>query len=908
MLEIRLLGSPQVTVDSVQVEVDTRKAIAMLAYLTVEQSADRDTLANLFWAESSPERSRATLRRTLSSLRSGIGPSWIQADRNRVTVTEGYACDFHEFTTEIEETTHHDHDPNDVCSKCIPHLATAADLYRGDFLGTFSVRDAPDFEDWARTVAESLRLQAGDALRRLSMAHASAGDYTAAIAAANRWIKLDELHEPAHRMLMLLRAWDGDRAGSIQAYRDCVAVLDRELGVAPLEETTELHEAILDEDLPPAPGLRRPVRTHPAPRRPLPSEMIGRTEEAQTIRDVIATIEPPGRLLVISGASWMGKTRLIEHIVDVAAELDVAPVSGRAFRPESMLPYGVATQLLESILKITGDSDLPVPDWVLAELARLNPKLAPIANDGETADLGQLRLREAFLELVEAAAEDRPIIITIDDAQWMDSASATLVSYVQRRSQRLRTLHVVSTRDVESLHPAMRESAEEADHTIALQPLTPADLTAQHPDIDTVAIIRATGGIPLLVKQALDSKAVTPDAESVAKFMESRRRRLSDLADQVMAAAAVLDGMCDAQLLRDTSGRTEDEIVDAVEELVTAGLLREHPDGKLGFTLEALEAATYESTSLIRRRLLHKRAADALQARPRSQTDAILATAAAEHLRDAGSDEAAEWYLLAGDLSRAVFAHDEAVSAYETAIALGHSDHGGIRLALGELAIERGDYETAIRELRSAASQSTDATLAIVEHRTGSLHRVLGRFDLAEESFIRAEPDHPNPSELYADWALLRYRLGDSADAMTMANRALEAADESDDRNRARGLNILGVVTPDTDEAMVQIDKALELAGSVEPARMAALNNKAHLLGGQGDIDAAAVLVNEAIEIASKAGYRHQEAALLNHLADLHHQSGRESEAQQALKEAVTIFADIDSGEWQPEVWLLRQW
>lgn len=63
MLEIRLFGSPEVTVDSSHVEVDTRKAIAMLAYLAIEHSADREALAALFWADSSPERARASLRR-----------------------------------------------------------------------------------------------------------------------------------------------------------------------------------------------------------------------------------------------------------------------------------------------------------------------------------------------------------------------------------------------------------------------------------------------------------------------------------------------------------------------------------------------------------------------------------------------------------------------------------------------------------------------------------------------------------------------------------------------------------------------------------------------------------------------------------------------------------------------------
>ena len=66
-------------------------------------------------------------------------------------------------------------------------------------------------------------------------------------------------------------------------------------------------------------------------------------------------------------------------------------------------------------------------------------------------------------------------------------------------------------------------------------------------------------------------------------------------------------------LLRETSGRTEDEVVDAVEELVAAGLLREVPEGDgLAFNLDALERLTYDSTSLIRRRLLHRRAAAAL--------------------------------------------------------------------------------------------------------------------------------------------------------------------------------------------------------------------------------------------------------------------------------------------------------
>lgn len=84
--------------------------------------------------------------------------------------------------------------------------------------------------------------------------------------------------------------------------------------------------------------------------------------------------------------------------------------------------------------------------------------------------------------------------------------------------------------------------------------------------------------------------------------------------------------------------------------------------------------------------------------------------------------------------------------------------------------------------------------------------------------------------------------------------------------------------------------------------------NKAHLIASAGDYDAAIALVVEAADIASRTGYRHHQAALLDHLADLHHRAGRREEAERALTDAVTIFADIHSGDWKPELWLLRQW
>jgi tetratricopeptide (TPR) repeat protein len=142
-----------------------------------------------------------------------------------------------------------------------------------------------------------------------------------------------------------------------------------------------------------------------------------------------------------------------------------------------------------------------------------------------------------------------------------------------------------------------------------------------------------------------------------------------------------------------------------------------------------------------------------------------------------------------------------------------------------------------------------------------------------------------------------------------LADQARAAAEQDGSAaHQSRVRNILAVVTTDEEEALGHADEALRLAGDDDLLRMAALNNKALLRAGDGDPGSAVALVEEAIGIAQRTGHRHREAALWNHLADLHHRAGREAEARDALNRAVSLFADIDSGDLEPELWLLSRW
>jgi DNA-binding SARP family transcriptional activator len=288
-LELNLLGPVEVTVDGCALTVDTKKATALLAYLAVSgRRQSRDHLADLLWAEADPGRARATLRRTLSALRSGLGDRWIQADRSSVWFDpDGRSfVDVDRLITATAET--HDHGSQQVCGRCVDALSFASGLVRGEFMEGFALRGCPAFDDWMLSEAEHLRRRISSMLERLSDALASHGRYAEAIEATAQWLVVDPLLEKAHRSRMLLNAWSGDRSGAVDAYRACVAVLHRELGVEPLEETTELYEAILEEDLPRSPAAARPL----APARP-----IHRVAYPLVGRD-----EPLGRLLAIAAA------------------------------------------------------------------------------------------------------------------------------------------------------------------------------------------------------------------------------------------------------------------------------------------------------------------------------------------------------------------------------------------------------------------------------------------------------------------------------------------------------------------------------------------------------------------------------------------------------------------------------
>ncbi len=235
-LELAFLGPPRLTSGGNPVTVDTRKAVALLALLVMSEAPrTREALTALLWPEHDRAHARAALRRTLSTLKKGVGERVLAIDREVLSIAA--EADLWLDTTAFRAAPSRC-GGEDLDSACLEALEAAVELYRGDFLTGFTLRDSAPFDSWQWEQGAALRRELASYLERLVVGYQRHGNLPAATLHARSWLELDPLHEAARRTLMQLLAWSGQRSEALQHYRDCVRILEQELGVSPLEETT----------------------------------------------------------------------------------------------------------------------------------------------------------------------------------------------------------------------------------------------------------------------------------------------------------------------------------------------------------------------------------------------------------------------------------------------------------------------------------------------------------------------------------------------------------------------------------------------------------------------------------------------------------------------------------------------
>lgn len=951
---IRLLGPVDIRVDGAPLAVDTRKAVALLAYLAVSgRPASRESLGALLWPESDGPAARGALRRTLSVLNGALGGRGLAVDRSAVELrSDEVDVDVRVFRAGVGQARDHGHDPDRPCRACDRWLEAALALDRGPFMEGFGLRDSEAFDEWQVVQAEAHRRELAGALERLARSRLAARSWDRAVDVGRRWVELDPLHEPAHRLLMTAYAAAGEQAAAIHQYRECVRVLDEELGVAPLEATTDLYEAIrvgvlvqatalgpaADAGVAAAGPANGPAEASPTPEGPL----VGRAAELDHLLGAVASIAQDGCLLVVDGEPGIGKTRLARALVERLTSGGSVALEARAYAGEATIPYASIAELLRAALDRPDAAarTSSVRPEALAEVARLVPIPGVRAGPAAPDPLGRGRLLEAIGDLLLAlVAGDAPGLVWLDDAHWADASTLEAIAFLVHRL-RGRPFGVLLTWRREDLPDGAAErllaDAGDRAETITLGRLGRDDVEAlaravrgsDATEAFVDGLFERSEGLPLYVVEALAGPdAVPSDHRGMDALVRSRLASTSELARQVVSAAAVIGRSFDLDTVRAASGRSEEETVAALEELARRGIVREvdpveATTVRFDFTHGRLRDVAYDTLGLARRRLLHRRIAEALATPGAVAEGGARWSLIAHHEWLAGrATEAAEAHRRAGEHARSVFANAEAREHLDAALSLGHPAPAELHESLGQVLTLLGDYREAIAHLEAAAALAGPERLAAIEHELGRVHARRGDWDraathLAAALEAMADDGAALRSAILADVSAVSLRRSGPVAAEAAAGEALAVATMArDPAGIARAEDVLGLLARrrgDLEAARSHLGHALAVAVPESEAglRIAALNTLALVVSDAGDPEAAIELTHEALALCERQGDRHRQAALENNLADLLHATGRREEAMEHLKRAVAIFADVGGApdEYEPEIWKLVDW
>ncbi len=578
--------------------------------------------------------------------------------------------------------------------------------------------------------------------------------------------------------------------------------------------------------------------------------LVGRDAElALTATEVDRLADGRAGVLVIEGEAGIGKTRLVQSMVDDARSRGLAAFSGRAHPFELTRPFGVVAAAL-------GLHSQSLDPRSAAIGALLTGRDA--GSRGPVGDI-QYRVVEEIVDLVETACVERPVLLVAEDIHWADTASLLTILSIARRLPLAPLLAVVTTRPSPLPGEVVRlldDLAAGGGHTLRLPPLTPDDVAAlashvlgASPGPGLTAMLAKAGGNPLwatamlrsmadegVLRHASDEVDVT-SSDLPTSLGELVVRRLRDLPGPTLDLLQVAAVLGDAVSLRDLAAvarRTPSDVAGQLGAAYDAQLLDE-VDERVVFRHQLVHDAIYQHVPAPARRLLHREAAVALMAAGADRLEV------ADHLvlgAERGDEQAVGWLRDAAREAsgQAPLVTLELLRRAEALLPGGHRDADVVSAEVVQALLRAGSVAEAsaraeaVLARQHAVEVDTPLRLALVgalalQNRTEELTALVdaslgtpGRLGPAEQALMLAQQS----------WALTYTgapRAGESTAARALAN----AGQAGDPAMSVWGLTALLVAVGRQgrfDEALAHARRAAALAADSTDTRSLPLQPK----------------------------------------------------------------------------------
>ncbi|NNE44530.1 MAG: AAA family ATPase, partial [Gemmatimonadetes bacterium] len=481
--------------------------------------------------------------------------------------------------------------------------------------------------------------------------------------------------------------------------------------------------------------------------------IVGRGAELEQLQELWRQASA-GRahLALVSGEPGIGKTRLAFELM-ASAQLDGAiAVTGGCYENEATTPYLPFVEAFRRLVRERNDADLrELLGDTAVDIARLAPEIEErLGPFPERAALGpqeeRLRLFDSVARFLRRLAARRGLFFFLDDLQWADHGSLALLHYLLRDLTADRILFLGTYREVEldrahALSKALvdwnrerlatRVRLDRLDHA-ATSRMVATLLGQDEVSGSFVASLHGeTEGNPFFVEEIV--KAMIADGvlvhrdggwtrdnsgelmlpQSVKAAIGSRLEQVSDVCTEVLRTAAVLGKVFAFNELLSTAHKTEDEVLDALDEASAAQLIQVRAGETFAFTHDKIREVLYEEINPIRRRRVHKCIAEGLEEMVERGEDVPVQELAHHCIESGDLEKGLRYAERAADSAAKVFAWNEAVDmlqrARDCAEALERpADAIALEERIGDMAFTQGEHAAAIASFERAFRAEAD--------------------------------------------------------------------------------------------------------------------------------------------------------------------------------------------------------
>lgn len=484
---------------------------------------------------------------------------------------------------------------------------------------------------------------------------------------------------------------------------------------------------------------------------------VGREHELEEMRGLLEdALHGQGRLLLLTGDPGIGKTRTAEQLATYAQVRGARVHWGRCHEGEGAPPYWPFSEAIRSYV---AEADPVGLRWQLGSRAPVVAKVVPELRErlGDLDEPPRLEPEQARFRLFDAvssflvgASRSRPLVLVLDDLHWADEPSLLLLRFLARQLADAGLLVIATYRDVElGRHHPLAETlvdltAADAARRIALRGLDAdgiarfIEMTAavDRPPLELAEQIRdQTGGNPFFIGEVVrlmaaegrltqrDARRETAIPQGVREVVGRRLDRLSEVANEILALAAVCGRSFWIEVIERVSRRTPDEVLAGLSEAVDARLIaesREQP-GLYSFSHALVRETLEAEIPATRRAATHREIGHALEAIYGPDSERHLPELAHHFLEAAAIgevDRAGRYGSRAAAQATSRLAHEDAAALYARALeALQLAGEPDPPREL-ELLLELGDAQRCAARARDSRSTF---------ERAAALARELGR-------------------------------------------------------------------------------------------------------------------------------------------------------------------------------------